>query len=271
MRIPFALLAFASSCVSALALDLKGRIQWTPQCPSLKELGQAKVVLDDGKMRGGVTRDGSFTMYMRPCFEPPPFPLTLPTDQTYQQGPISSQSYRTTTSLTKYSPSLWDTIDPHTDHLLPQLRVDVFQSDTLPEVRPYFPGTPLSPAAPATLPYPIVLSARGRADYFVPHESFNILAMFQNPMMMMMLGAGVLVLLMPTIMVRPLSLVLWNVAVRTFKAWLRSRMTVQSAKLSPTQSLQKNMDPEALEEFKERHAKMTNIQGSLQSGDLASG
>lgn len=82
------------------------------------------------------------------------------------------------------------------------MRVDIYESDTLPEVRPYFPGTPLSPAAPATLPYPLVLSARGRYDYFVPRESFNVIAMFKNPMMMMMLGAGVLVLLMPTLMVR---------------------------------------------------------------------
>lgn len=31
------------------------------------------------------------------------------------------------------------------------------------------------------------------------------------------------------------------------------------------------MDPEVLEDFKERQAKMANIQSSLQSGDLASG
>ncbi|KAI9062993.1 hypothetical protein FKP32DRAFT_774460 [Trametes sanguinea] len=196
MRIPLALFALASSCVSALALDLKGRVQWTPQCSSLKELGQAKVVLDNGKMRGGITRDGSFTI--------PDVPAG-----TYILSVVSH------------------------DHHFDPLRIDVFESDALPEVRPYFPGTPLSPAAPATLPYPIVLSARGRADYFVPRESFNVLAMFKNPMMMMMLGAGALMLLMPTMM--------------------------------------KNMDPEALEEFKERHAKMASIQNSLQSGDLASG
>ncbi len=86
---------------------------------------------------------------------------------------------------------------------LPQLRVDVYESESLPEVRPYFPGTPLSSPSSVTLPYPIVLSARAKHDYFVPRESFNLLAMFQNPMMMMMLGAGVLVLLMPTMMVRP--------------------------------------------------------------------
>ncbi|KAJ8495881.1 hypothetical protein ONZ51_g1494 [Trametes cubensis] len=197
MRIPLTLFALASACASAaLALDLKGRVQWTPQCPSLQELGQAKVVLDDGKLRGGVTRDGSFVI--------PDVPAG-----TYILSVIAH------------------------DYQFEPMRIDVFESDSLPEVRPYFPGTPLSPAAPATLPYPIMLSARAKNDYFVPRESFNVLAMFKNPMMMMMLGAGVLVLLMPTLM--------------------------------------KNMDPEVLEDFKERQAKMANIQSSLQSGDLASG
>ena len=83
------------------------------------------------------------------------------------------------------------------------MRVDVFETDSLPEVRPYFPGTPLSPAHAVTLPYPVQLAARKKLDFFGPRESFNVLAMFKNPMMMMMLGAGVLVLFMPTMMVRP--------------------------------------------------------------------
>ncbi|KAI0824240.1 hypothetical protein BC628DRAFT_1323366 [Trametes gibbosa] len=194
MRIPLTLLALASSCISALALDFKGRVQWNQQCRSLKELGQAKVLLDDGKLRGSVTRDGSFVIPGVPA-------------GTYILSVLAH------------------------DHYFEQAHV--FEGDSLPEVRPYFPGTPLSPAAPATLSYPVVLSARGRHDYFVPRESFNVLAMFKNPMMMMMLGAGVLVLLLPTLM--------------------------------------KNMDPEVMEDFKERHAKMTNIQSSLQSGDIASG
>ena len=75
------------------------------------------------------------------------------------------------------------------------------QAETLPEVRPYFPGTPLSPPSAVTLSYPITLSARGKFDYFVPRESFNVLAMFKNPMMMLMLVAGGLVLFTPTMMV----------------------------------------------------------------------
>ncbi|KAI0735248.1 hypothetical protein C8Q76DRAFT_711601 [Earliella scabrosa] len=196
MRIPLALLALTSSCFSALALDLKGRIQWNEACPGIGELGQASVVLDNGKLRGGVTRDGSFVI--------PDVPAG-----TYVLSVLAH------------------------DHAFEQVRVDVFDTETLPEVRPYFPGTPLSPPSPVTLPYPILLSARQRHDYFIPRESFNVLAMFKNPMMMMMLGAGVLVLFMPTMM--------------------------------------KNMDPEVMEEFKERQAKMAGVQSALQSGDLTGG
>jgi hypothetical protein len=57
-----------------------------------------------------------------------------------------------------------------------------------------------------TLSYPIALTPRAnyRASgaYFVPRESFNLLAMFSNPMMLMMLFAGVMVLAMPYLMVK---------------------------------------------------------------------
>ncbi|KAH9944451.1 uncharacterized protein BXZ73DRAFT_96941 [Epithele typhae] len=196
MRISLLVLALASFCISTFALDLKGRIHWNDHCKGLNELGQTKVALDNGKLHGGVTRDGSFEI---PDVPPGTYVLSV-------QAP---------------------------DHAFEQMRVDVFETDSLPEVRPYFPGTPLSAASTVTLPYPIQLAARVRYDFFVPRESFNLLAMFQNPMMMMMLGAGVLVLLMPMMM--------------------------------------KNMDPEVMEEFKERHAKMTGAGAQLQSGDLSGG
>ncbi|KAI0757075.1 hypothetical protein C8Q80DRAFT_76093 [Daedaleopsis nitida] len=196
MRIPLTLLALTSSCFSALALDLKGRIQWNTACPGIGSLGQASVVLDNGKLRGGVTRDGSFVIPEVPA-------------GTYVLSVLAH------------------------DHVFENMRVDVLDTETLPEVRPYFLGTPLSPTSPVTLPYPIQLTAQRRHDYFTPRQSFNVIEMFKNPMMMMMLGAGVLVLLMPMMM--------------------------------------KNMDPEVMEEFKERQAKMAGVQSALQSGDLASG
>lgn len=38
-----------------------------------------------------------------------------------------------------------------------------------------------------------------------------------------------------------------------------------------TESTQKSMDPEVLDDFKERQAKMNNIQSAMQSGDIKSG
>ena len=133
--------------------------------------------------------------------------LTQSADQQFQQERTSSLWSRMTMFSSRFAQPYTHAEVPPDTLCFRQLRVDVLESDSLPEVRPYFPGTPLSPPSTATLPYPIVLSARAKHDYFVPRESFNVLAMFKNPMMMMMLGAGVLVLLMPTMMVRRFRLV----------------------------------------------------------------
>lgn len=84
--------------------------------------------------------------------------------------------------------------------MLPQLRIDVYETDTLPEVRPYIPGTPLSPASTVSLPYPIGPSATQKLDYYTQQQAFNLVAMFKNPMMMMMLVGGALVFAMPYLM-----------------------------------------------------------------------
>lgn len=86
-----------------------------------------------------------------------------------------------------------------------QLRVDVLETDSLPEVYPYLPGTPLLNPSAVALPYPIRLSAAQKLNYYTDRQGFNLLAMFKNPMMMMMLLGGGLVFAMPYIMVRPLS------------------------------------------------------------------
>ena len=83
-----------------------------------------------------------------------------------------------------------------------QLRVDVPpEPKSPPEVHAYAVGTPLNPLSPVQLPYPIKLVPRQRKDYFVPHQSFDVLQMFQNPMMLMMVFGGVMMLAMPYIMV----------------------------------------------------------------------
>lgn len=83
-----------------------------------------------------------------------------------------------------------------------QLRVDVLETDFLPEVHPYIPGTPLTTPSAVALPYPIHLSASQRLDFYTQRQGFNLLGMFKSPMMMMMALGGVMVFAMPYIMVR---------------------------------------------------------------------
>jgi hypothetical protein len=82
------------------------------------------------------------------------------------------------------------------------LRIDINPTDSLPEVHPYVLGTPFNPVSPIILPYPITLIARSKNSYFVPRESFNVVGMFQNPMMLIMVFTGVMMFAMPYIMVR---------------------------------------------------------------------
>ncbi|EPQ60854.1 hypothetical protein GLOTRDRAFT_124598 [Gloeophyllum trabeum ATCC 11539] len=160
------------------------------------ELGPAKVILDNGKSYGGVKWDGTFSI---PDVHPGTYILS-----------VLAHNF---------------TFD--------KLRVDVSDSDSLPEVRPYIPGTPLSPPSQVMLPYPILLAPRQRNNYFVPRQTFNLLGMFQNPMMLMMVAAGAMMLGAPYLL--------------------------------------KSLDPEALEDFKARQAKYSGIQNSIQSGDFKAG
>ena len=83
--------------------------------------------------------------------------------------------------------------------ILFQLRLDVKNSTA--EVRLYIPGTPLDPPSPVLLPYPIVLIPREKSVYFVPPETFNLVAMMSNPMMLLMVVGGGMMLAMPYLMV----------------------------------------------------------------------
>jgi len=182
-RIPFILLAFSSLWSSAWALDVQGNIQWNTVCPGYETLGPSNVVLDDGRLSGGVMKDGRFVI---PDVQPGTYLLSV-------------QSH---------------------DHTFDSLRMDITPNDTLPEVHPFVLGTPFNPVSTISLPYPITLTPRSKNAYFVPRESFNLVGMFQNPMMLIMVFTGVMMFAMPYIM--------------------------------------KNMDPEMLEEMKGRQAKMAS-------------
>ncbi|GJE86046.1 hypothetical protein PsYK624_021260 [Phanerochaete sordida] len=190
------ILFFLSLVCTVLAFDLQGRVQWNEHCSGAAELGQAKVVLDNGLRKGSITQDGTFTI---PDVPPGIYILS---------------------------------VIAH-DHVFEKLRVDVLETDTLPEVHPYVPGTPLSSSTAVSLPYPIQMSAVHRLNFYTEREGFNLVGMFKNPMMMMMLFGGGLVFAMPYIM--------------------------------------KNLDPEALQTLEKRQATISSIQSSIHSGDLKSG
>ncbi|KAJ7786008.1 hypothetical protein B0H16DRAFT_1670275 [Mycena metata] len=189
-RVLFALLSLGAS---AFAIDVTGKLQWNGECPDIKSLGSAKVVLDAGKLNGNVLRDGSFSI--------PNVPVG-----TYILSVVSH------------------------DHVFDQLRIDVLDSTF--EARPYSVGTPLNPASSIILPT-ISLPARAKHSYFMPVDSFNLLGMFQNPMMLMLLFGGVMVVSMPYLM--------------------------------------KNLDPETMKEFREQQAKMSQMQSAVAGGDLKAG
>jgi hypothetical protein len=78
--------------------------------------------------------------------------------------------------------------------------------------------------------------------------------MLRNPMIMMMVATGVLVVAMPYILV---SAVVRNMIVRMLRCMVFY--------------LQKNMDPELAKEVTERQNRLANIQNSMTSGDLRGG
>ncbi|KAG2754573.1 hypothetical protein P692DRAFT_20854293 [Suillus brevipes Sb2] len=173
------------------AVELHGYIQWNNLCPDYGALASAKVLLDGGKMSGRVTRNGNFSI---PDVPPGTYVLS-----------VLSHDYSF-------------------DHV----RIDVSPSQPLPEVRPYIFGTPLLTTTSFSLPYPIMLTPRHKNRYFSPRESFNLLGMFQSPMMMIMALTGVMMLAMPYIM--------------------------------------KQLDPETLDGLKGQ-GKVASIEKSIQNGD----
>lgn len=181
------------SCVVVLVLatDLQGRIDFNDVCPGIGQLGHSQVSLDNGRMKGSIMRDGTFTI--------PDVPAG-----TYVLSVVS----------------------PH--YSFDQLRIDVLDSETTLEVRPYVAGTPLNAPSTILLSYPITMVPRQKHVYFMPPDSFNLMAMFSNPMMLLMVFGGIMVFAMPYIM--------------------------------------KNLDPEALEEMKGQYAKAGKLQNAVTSG-----
>ncbi|KAG9299620.1 hypothetical protein G9A89_020791 [Geosiphon pyriformis] len=82
-------------------------------------------------------------------------------------------------------------------YIYPKLRVDVSEIEITPFVT--MPGFEWGTLGPA-VPYPLELTPRATADYFVIREGFSIASIFANPLLIMM-GVSVLMLfVMPKMM-----------------------------------------------------------------------
>lgn len=146
--------------VSAL-VNLQGSVVWNELCPNYRALGFAQVLLDDGQARiVNIGRSGQFLVPEVPGGE----------------HLLSVRAH---------------------DHVFEQVLVQVsLDGNNISKIVPYIPGTITSTSAPQ-LPYPIKLSAVSRHEYYIPHESFNIMAMFGNPMTLMMVVGAVLIFATP--------------------------------------------------------------------------
>ncbi|KAI9462506.1 hypothetical protein BJY52DRAFT_1185224 [Lactarius psammicola] len=151
----------ASACTACFAAEISGFVQWNEHCADAIQLGHAKVVLDNSVASGSVTRNGTFVI-----------------------PDVSAGTY--VVSVVSH------------DHVFDNLRIDVPpEHDSPPEVSPHTIGTPLNPRSPIKLLYPIKLVPRQRKSYFVPLQSFNVVQMFQNPMMLITVFGGLMMLAMP--------------------------------------------------------------------------
>jgi len=219
--IPSALLLLQLAGVGAT--DIQGSIQWNDLCSGIEDLRHhTRVVLDGGLRKAMVSHDGGFIF-----------------------RDVEAGTY---------------TVDVHApDHIFPQLRVDVSSQAPAPvptspsseapdgeplspapsltpppevQVRPIPPGTPHDPIPPPPLlTYPIKFQATHKKSYEKPKASFDLIGMFSNPMMLMMLFTGLMMFAMPKLM--------------------------------------ENMDPELVKEVEEKQNRMFSAQNRIKEGDVS--
>ncbi|KAJ3561967.1 hypothetical protein NP233_g9869 [Leucocoprinus birnbaumii] len=148
-RLSLQTLLLSSWLAVVAAFDLTGQVVWNDACPDALSLGRAKVVLDDGRLKGGVMSDGSFNI--------PNVPI---------------------------GPHLLSVVSH--DHSFDSLRVDV-TNETV-HVYPYSLGTPFNPPSTVSLPYPVKLSPKEKLDFYVPPQTFSLYSLLTNPMVLFAIG-----------------------------------------------------------------------------------
>lgn len=160
-------------------------------------------MLDNGRLSGSVAVDGSFTMYVGRITV---FGNDFANADGAHRSDVQPGEYLLSVQSHNYTFDQVSTplFAPWRTFCRPQrtqLRVDVTLNDTEPTIHPFIIGTPFNPVSSITIPYPITLTPRSKNAWFVPREGFNLVGMFQNPMMLIMVFTGVMMFAMPYIMV----------------------------------------------------------------------
>ncbi|KAF8316128.1 hypothetical protein DL93DRAFT_2111649 [Clavulina sp. PMI_390] len=221
---------------TALAINVEGSVVWDFKCTDLKALHpQTKVVLDGGRYRASIRKDGKFTFY---DVAPGSYVLeVLARDHEFDPLRVDVLPELPAAPASTPAPASPSATSTPSDDDEPLFVPIPPSPKPLIEVRPAIPGTPFHAHSSAhlqalqQLPYPIAISTKGEKVYVVKKKGFDVLEMFKNPMMLMMLLAGGMVFILPTIM--------------------------------------ENMDPEMVKEMQERQGKMFSLQNSIQSGDFS--
>jgi len=156
---------FSSSAKDAPTTQLEGRLEFPTGTSTTKTFNKTfnittKITLNNGEYTTYSRRDGSFVIY--------------------DVGPGIHQL----------------DIDSKTYHF-PQVKIQLLEdSMDAPKCLEYaFPG-----AQKRALEYPLVINPKGTNQYFETKKGFSIFGLLKNPMVIMMLFSGVLMVAMPKMM-----------------------------------------------------------------------
>ncbi|CAO3649917.1 unnamed protein product [Mucor fragilis] len=84
------------------------------------------------------------------------------------------------------------------EHVYPKMRVDISEDN---KVQAAYTGLGIDwNQRGYSVVYPLEIQAKAEAEYFMQRQGFNIMAMFKNPMMLMMGVSAIMMFFMPKMM-----------------------------------------------------------------------
>ncbi|KAI8639987.1 hypothetical protein BD408DRAFT_420464 [Parasitella parasitica] len=84
------------------------------------------------------------------------------------------------------------------EHVFPKIRIDISQEN---QVQAAYTGLGIDwNQRGYSVVYPLEIQAKAEAEYFMQRQGFNLMAMFKNPMMLMMGFSAIMMFFMPKMM-----------------------------------------------------------------------